>query len=391
MKTKQLALLTLFLSALLTIGQAGNSQPNNLLPYRTTIPSPRQPAKIQVAVLLDVSNSMDGLIDQAKAQLWNMVNTLGKVKCGNYVPQIEVALYEYGRSTNASSRGYVKQLSDLSTDLDKLSGILFGLTTDGGDEYCGQVIYSSLTELAWDPNPGSYKVIFICGNEDFLQGNMKYQTACNLAKQKGVVVNTIYCGDRMDGIREHWNINDFCGGGSYTNINQNAKLEEIPTPYDQQILTLNEKLNGTYIGYTNEWSKKAQAQKEMDQKNLSYSTTAGVKRSVAKAKSNVYNNSSWDLVDKADKDGEFINNMDTTQVGADLKGKSKTEIKKIVAQKSKERGLVQKQIAELSVRRDAYITTEKAKKSKTGTPQTLETEMEKIIRKQIALFNMTIK
>ena len=154
---------------------------------------------------------------------------------------------------------------------------------------------------------------------------------------------------------------------------------------------MNEKLNGTYIGYTNEWSKKAQAQKEMDQKNLSYSTTAGVKRSVAKAKSNVYNNSSWDLVDKAEKDGEFINNMDTTQVGGDLKGKSKTEIKKIVAQKSRERGLVQKQIAELSVRRDAYITTEKAKKSKTGTPQTLETEMEKIIRKQIALFNMTIK
>ena len=30
--------------------------------------------KIQAAILLDVSNSMDGLIDQAKNQLWNMVN-----------------------------------------------------------------------------------------------------------------------------------------------------------------------------------------------------------------------------------------------------------------------------------------------------------------------------
>lgn len=391
MKTKHVAFLTIFLSTCLSIGLVGNGQPNYFNPIRPTIPTPRQPAKIQVAVLLDVSNSMDGLIDQAKAQLWNMVNTLGKAKCGSYAPQVEVALYEYGRSTNASSRGYVKQLSGFSADLDNLSGILFGLTTDGGDEYCGQVIYSSLNELAWDPNPGSYKVIFICGNEDFLQGNTKYQTACNLAKQKGVIVNTIYCGDRMDGIREHWNINDFCGGGSYTNINQNAKLEEIPTPYDQQILTLNEKLNSTYVGYTNEWSKKAEAQKEMDQKNVTYSMAAGVTRSVAKAKSNVYNNSSWDLVDKADKDGDFINNMDTTQVSGDLKGKSKTEIKKIVTQKSRERGLVQKQIAELSVKRDAYIATEKAKKSKTGRPQTLETEMEKIIRKQIALFNMTIK
>ena len=28
--------------------------------------------KIQVAILLDVSGSMEGLIEQAKAQLWNM-------------------------------------------------------------------------------------------------------------------------------------------------------------------------------------------------------------------------------------------------------------------------------------------------------------------------------
>ncbi|HEY5771312.1 MAG TPA: hypothetical protein VIS75_01740, partial [Chitinophagaceae bacterium] len=34
--------------------------------------------KIQAAILLDVSNSMDGLIGQAKNQLWNMVSVLSK-------------------------------------------------------------------------------------------------------------------------------------------------------------------------------------------------------------------------------------------------------------------------------------------------------------------------
>ena len=34
--------------------------------------------KIQAAILLDVSNSMDGLIEQAKAQLWTMVNVMVK-------------------------------------------------------------------------------------------------------------------------------------------------------------------------------------------------------------------------------------------------------------------------------------------------------------------------
>src|SRR5436190_20610689 len=56
--------------------------------------------KIQAAILLDVSNSMDGLISQAKAQLWNMVSIMGKAQCDGITPQIEIALYEYGRPDN---------------------------------------------------------------------------------------------------------------------------------------------------------------------------------------------------------------------------------------------------------------------------------------------------
>jgi hypothetical protein len=71
----------------------------------------KQP-KIQVAILLDVSSSMDGLIDQAKTQLWNMVSTMGKAKCSNDIaPQIEIALYEYGRTNNDARKGYVKQIN----------------------------------------------------------------------------------------------------------------------------------------------------------------------------------------------------------------------------------------------------------------------------------------
>lgn len=155
--------------------------------------------KIQAAILLDVSGSMEGLIEQAKAQLWNMVNVMGKAKCGNLEPKIEIALYEYGRTSNDINRGYVKQISPFTSDLDKLSKELFSLKTNGGDEYCGQVIYSSLAELNWDASPLNYKVIFIAGNEDFLQGKLHYTRACDEAKKKGVIVNTIFCGDQQEG------------------------------------------------------------------------------------------------------------------------------------------------------------------------------------------------
>lgn len=109
-----------------------------------SIPAPEFTHKIQAAILLDVSNSMDGLIEQAKAQLWNMVNVLGKVKCENGLPKIEIALYEYGRNTNDPDKGYIKQISPFTRDLDKLSVKLHGLITSGGDEFCGQVIHTCL-------------------------------------------------------------------------------------------------------------------------------------------------------------------------------------------------------------------------------------------------------
>ena len=349
--------------------------------------------KIQAAILLDVSGSMDGLIEQAKAQLWNMVNTMGKAKCdGSIAPTIEIALYEYGRSTNDVKAGYVKRLNGFITDLDSLSQNLFSLKTNGGDEYCGQVIFNSLEELKWDASPESYKVIFIAGNEDFLQGNLHYTKACTEAKNKGVIVNTIYCGDKMQGIREHWNLAGECGNGSYTNINQNAKEPEIPTPYDSIIYSLNDKLNGTYIAYGYGGRSSQAKQAQMDVANASMSKEAGIKRIKVKGNAAVYNNAKWDLVDAKASSG-FIDftKIEKKDLPDSLKNKSNAEIEKFVDAKTKERGTVQLEIAKLNTQRDAYIAVEKAKNvSSKNNAATLETEVEKIIKEQAKRYRMKI-
>jgi hypothetical protein len=348
--------------------------------------------KIQVAILLDVSGSMDGLIEQAKAQLWNMVNTMGKAKCdGSVSPKIEIALYEYGRTTNDVKAGYVKQINGFINDLDSLSENLFSLKTNGGDEFCGQVIYSSLNELKWDAAPENYKVIFIAGNEDFLQGNLHYTKACTEAKNKGVIVNTIYCGDKMQGIREHWNLAGECGNGSFTSINQNAKEEEIPTPYDSLLITLNGNLNSTYVTYGYAGASYAAKQATMDTKNAQASKKQQIARIKTKASSKVYNNAKWDLVD-ADADGKLEEVIaDKNALPDSLKNKSKEEIKVIVEQKSKERAAVNQQINDLNSKRDAYITEERKKQANTKQENTLETEVEKIIKEQAKRYNMKIE
>jgi hypothetical protein len=353
--------------------------------------NPAQP-KIQVAILLDVSGSMDGLIKQAKAQLWNMVNTMGKAKCdGSVSPKIEIALYEYGRTTNDAKAGYVKQINGFINDLDSLSENLFSLTTNGGDEYCGQVIYTSLQQLQWDAAPENYKVIFIAGNEDFLQGNLHYTRACTEAKNKGVIVNTIYCGDKMQGIREHWNLAGECGNGSFTNINQNAKEEEIPTPYDSLLITLNGNLNNTYMAYGYAGASYYAKQGLMDQKNAQASKKQQIARIKTKANNKVYDNAKWDLVDANSKGALDEIFADKNALPDSLKNKSKDEIKAIVEEKAEQRSLVNQQIMELNAKRDAYITEERKKMAATKQENTLETEVEKIIKEQAKRYKMKIE
>jgi hypothetical protein len=357
------------------------------LPSSQKAPRP----KIQAAILLDVSNSMDGLIEQAKAQLWNMVNIMGKAQCDGAAPEIEIALYEYGRSSNDAAKGYVKQIRPFSTDLDQLSKDLFSLSTNGGDEYCGQVIYTSLNELNWDASANSYKVIFIAGNEDFLQGKLQYTQSCGDANKKGVIVNTIYCGDRMQGIREHWNLGGECGNGSFTNINSNAKIEDIPTPYDSTLISLSGKLNTTYVGYGSNASYAYANQAQMDASNEKLSKGVAVKRATAKSNGAVYRNSSWDLVDASNDDKDFISKVDLKTLPDSLKNKSRAELQQMVDSKKAERSLIQNQIQDLNKQRDAYITTEKAKNAVKTNEATLETEVEKTIKTQAKRFNMVIQ
>src|SRR5687768_7686952 len=167
--------------------------------------APAKDQTIMMALLLDTSNSMDGLIDQAKSQLWKIVNEVAAAKTGDgKQPNIQIALYEYGNDGLSSDEGFIRQVSALTDDLDVISEKLFSLSTNGGNEFCGQVIKTALNQLAWSASSADLKMIFIAGNEPFTMGGVSYELACGAAKEKEVVVNTIYCGDFNDGITLSW-------------------------------------------------------------------------------------------------------------------------------------------------------------------------------------------
>ncbi len=365
---------------------------NSMCAQPQTVNAPSTQKKIQVLICLDVSGSMSGLIDQAKDQLWNMVSVLGRAKSSNeQAPAIEIALYEYGRPSNGPNNGYVKRINGFTSDLDQLSKNLFSLSIDGGEEYCGHVMYTALSELNWDTGSSNYKVLFIAGNEDFYQGNTSYTKACALARKMGVIVNTIYCGDRNSGLREHWNLGGECGNGSFTNIDHNVTVADIATPYDSSLFAMNDRLNSTYIRYGVLGEENYQKQYEVDKLNYSKNQSAAIKRVAVKGKKELYRNSTWDLVDAHEDDTSVVKKIDKKTLPDELKNKSNVEIQKIILVKKEERAKIQKDIETLNKQRTTYIETEKRKTRSTGNVQTLESEVEKIIIKQGSKFDLVFE
>ncbi|WP_396602254.1 VWA domain-containing protein [Algibacter sp. R77976] len=331
---------------------------------------------IKVALLLDTSNSMDGLIDQAKAQLWDIVNELSYAKCGNNKPNLQIALYEYGNDRLNGSEGYIRQVLSFSDDLDDISKELFSLTTNGGNEYCGQVIQTSLNQLNWGKNADDLKLIFIAGNEPFTQGEVNYKDASSNANEKDVTVNTIFCGDYNQGVSSHWKDGAQLTHGDYMAINQNRATVHIASPYDDAILILNQKLNKTYIAYGSRGSQKMALQAEQDMNASGYSKANAVKRTVSKS-SHLYKNKSWDLVDAVDQEEIAIEDIEEKALPSELKGKTKSEIKAYVAEKSKARETIQNEIKALNAKRKIYISQQKSEQA-----NNLENAMTNAIKEQ---------
>ena len=321
--------------------------------------------QIMIALLLDTSNSMDGLIDQAKSQLWKIVNELAAAKCGDGSrPSIKIALYEYGNDGLPSSEGHIRQVSGLTDDLDLISEKLFALRTNGGNEFCGHVIRTSLNQLAWSSSHADLKMIFIAGNEPFTQGTVSYRSACSVAKEKGVVVNTIYCGNFDEGLHTQWKDGADITGGSYMSIEQNRKTVYIPTPYDSKISECNDRLNKTYLHYGSHGEEKKASQAAQDMNAEHYGQANKVERAVSKS-SHAYKNSSWDLVDAAKDDEGVISATPAEQLPPEMQGMSVPQRKDYVAQKANERKAIQEEIQELNRKRQAYIAAHSEKENET--------------------------
>lgn len=344
---------------------------------------------VDIAILLDTSNSMDGLISQAKSQLWNIILQFAEAKKNGQTPMLRVAVFEYGNSGLPASEGYIRQVVQLTDDMDNVSEALFALRTDGGDEYCGAVIRAAIKRLDWSSEPNGYKAIFIAGNEPFTQGSVSYQESCRKAIQKGIVVNTIHCGDYVTGVEGKWKHGAEIAEGDFMNINQDRRIDRIKTPHDEMIIQLNTELNRTYLWYGESEVRAGYAANQLAQDYNALSAGSSISRIGTKV-GNAYGNRGRDLVDTMSADESILDKLDVSLLPKEMQEMTLKERKAYVKKLATQRAEIQNKIVNATRQRSAFIA-ETRKAMPAAAADTFGDVVEEAAAEQLEAFGFEVE
>jgi hypothetical protein len=360
---KKQSVLLLLLTVLFSAGLQGKPLP---------APAGRSPlrgsaaARIQLAILLDTSGSMDGLIDQARSRLWKIVNELATARMNGRAPRLQVALYEYGQDAIPSAAGYMRRIVPMSDDLDRISEELFKLKTNGGEEYCGQAIQSAVRGLEWGGGNNDLKMIVIAGNEPFTQGRTDYRDSCREAIGRGIIVNTIFCGNYQEGLQSGWKAGADLADGRYLAIDADRTPPPIAAPQDEEIARLSGEMNRTYIAYGREGAVGKARQKDQDLNAAGVSGEVMAQRAAAKSAPQ-YSNPAWDLVDAKKAGAVKLEEMAEAELPQEMKGMSARERNDYVAALQARREALQKKIARLHEERERFVRDKRQDQAAAGT------------------------
>jgi hypothetical protein len=352
------------------------------LPAEAAHPEPAR-ALVQIALLLDTSNSMDGLINQAKTELWSIVNELATARAHGEGPALQVALYQYGNNGLDQKAGWVQQVLRFTDDLDLVSEKLFALSTNGGEEYCGWVIRDATEQLEWSAAPSALKMIVIAGNEGFDQGEVDFRSSVPQAIGKGVIVNTIFCGPDAQGRSTGWLDGARLADGEYHNIDSDQAVAHIPAPQDEEIMRLGALINTTYIAYGESATVGQTRQEAQDKAAESVAPAAAVQRMAAKS-STLYRNQAWDLIDALEAESVTLADLEAEDLPEAMREMTLEQKQAYIESKAKERTEIQQQIQTLQAARDSYVAAKRRALAELGQEQTLGEALIGAIRKQAA-------
>jgi Mg-chelatase subunit ChlD len=354
-------------------------------PKRPVTPTqivPTQSGKVDVVFVLDTTGSMGGLIQAAKEKIWSIASTLAQAK---QTPEIRMGLVAYRDRGDA----YVTQVVDLSKDLDTMYSTLLRFAADGGGdgpESVNKALFDAVHKMSWSQDPQAYKVVFLVGDApphmDY-QDDVKYPEVAAAAVAKGIVINTIQCGQMPDTMAP-WQQIAALGHGRYFTVDQAGGAVAIATPYDDELAKLAAELDSTrlYYGSHDERARMAAKVAASEEIVVTGSRAAQARRAAFNASEGGAANflGDKDLVNDVATGRVDLAKVPAAELPAPIAALPPAQQAEELKQRAEKRESLQRQIAELAGERDAFISQKV--KEQGGAAGSLDVQIYDAVREQ---------
>jgi Mg-chelatase subunit ChlD len=369
--TRHIGILPLMLSASAILGLW---QP---LFAKTDPPSQPKP-RIEVCFVLDTTGSMGGLIEGAKQKIWSIANEMISAQP---TPELKLGLIGY------RDRGdeYVVKSFSLTDDIDAIYGHLREFQAAGGGdapESVNEALAEAIHRMPWSSDHKVLKIIFLVGDApphmDY-PNSPKYPDLCREAAKKDLIINTVQCGEMAE-TKPIWQEIAKLSEGTYVGISQSGNVAVISTPMDKELSRLNERIGATLIPYGD-----SKLQAEVHAKYAaakSAPVAAMADRLTYNSKTGRAVQGRGELVDALNNNTLKFEQLDQKQLPTELQKLDRSELQKRIAKARDERADLQKQIVELSEKREAYIQSENKRLAAEGKGDAFDQKVTETLRAQ---------
>lgn len=337
---------------------------------------------VEVVFVLDTTGSMGGLIQTAKDKIWSIASTMASARPA---PEIRIGLVAYRDRGDA----YVTQVVDLSRDIDSIQATLMDFEAAGGGdgpESVNQALREAIHRISWSRDPDAYKVVFLVGDApphlDY-RDDVQYAESVAIARQRGIAVNAVQCGEDT-GTTVHWQRIAQLGGGTYFRVDQAGSAVAIATPFDSKLAELSAKLDETRLYYGTAEEKEAQALKEAATEKLhtGSSVASRARRAAFNAtdtgKSNLLGEK--ELVEDVTSGRVELSAVAPATLPAPLQTLAPEEQQALIAETAERRKTLSEEIQTLAVQRDTYLKQQIAEQG--GAKDSLDHRLYDAIREQ---------
>jgi Mg-chelatase subunit ChlD len=371
--TRNIGILSIILSASAILGFW---QPS----LATNAPTLKSKPRIEVCFVLDTTGSMGGLLEGAKQKIWSIANEMISAQP---TPELKLGLIGY------RDRGddYVVKSFSLTDDIDAIYGHLREFQAGGGGdtpESVNEALAEAIQKMPWSSDKKVLKIIFLVGDApphmDYPNGP-KYPDLCREAAKKDLIINTIQCGEMAE-TKPIWQEIAKLSEGSYVGISQSGNVAVISTPMDKDLGRLNEQIGATLIPYGDSTLQAEVHAKYAAAKSAPVAAMAD--RLTYNSKTGRAMQGRGELVDSLNDKTLKLDEIDQKQLPAELQKLNRDELQKRIAKARDERADLQKQIVDLSKKREAYIQSENKRLAAEGKGDAFDQKVTETLHAQAA-------